>query len=291
MRKLVKLNAQLFLNPKCPLWLQRIGLNLMGGFPPLPKPISLNKLKLADREAWWFDHDGNSSQAVILYFHGGGYSVGSPKSHKDLCAHLALYAEQSVVSLAYRLAPEHPYPAALEDAIKAYQELLNQGYKNTDISLAGDSAGGGLAVSLCLKLKTMKIPQPACAFLISPLIIKKRDTPSKTTQKHVDPVINDQWGLQMAQNYLQGSEELLNAACLFEKDLAGLSPLLIHVGTDEVLLDDSLYLKQEAAKAQVKVQLITYPEMWHVFHFSPSVFEPARQALKQAGEFIKNIKQ
>lgn len=291
MRKLVKLNASLLLNPKCPLWLQRIGLNLTGGLIPLPRPVSLDKSQLSSRSAWWFDYDKKRSESIILYFHGGGYSIGSPMSHKDLCSYLALYAEQSVVSLAYRLAPEHPYPAALDDAFAAYQTLISQGYESNNIALAGDSAGGGLALSLMLKLKANKLSQPACAFLISPLLIKTHETTSQTSQADIDPVINKSWGKLMAENYLQGSPDLLASACLSKKSIQGISPLLIHVGTDEVLLDDSLYLKQKAIRDSVKAQLITFPELWHVFHFTASLFKPARSALKQAAQFIKDHNQ
>ena len=289
MRRLVKLNARFLLNPKCPLWLQRTGLDLLGGHGILPKSIKVDKSELAGMAAWWFNHGSKKSKQVILYFHGGGYSIGSPKSHRDLCAYLANYAEVSVVSVAYRLAPEHPFPAAVEDAMSVYQALLSQGYAADEIVLAGDSAGGGLALTLALNLKQDKSAQPAGMFLISPLINKKRETNSFTTQYDVDPVINHRWSHQMAENYLKNSAELLDQACLSDRDLTGLAPMLIHVGTDEVLLDDSLMLKQRAIKSGVKVKLITYPELWHVFHISASIFSDARKALQQAGEHIKQL--
>ena len=167
MRRLVKLNARLLLNPKCPLWLQRTGLDLLGGHGVIPKSINVDKSELVGMAAWWFNHHDTQSKQVILYFHGGGYSIGSPKSHRDLCAFLAHYAEISLVSVAYRLAPENPYPAAVEDAMAAYQALLDQGFAAADIVLAGDSAGGGLALTLALNLKQQQATQPAGMFLIS----------------------------------------------------------------------------------------------------------------------------
>jgi len=286
MRRLVRVTSKLLLNQKCPLWLQRKGINIMGGYGSLPSPIKVDKTSLIGRPAWWFNHEGKKSAQVVLYFHGGGYGIGSPKSHRDLCAHLAKYAKISVLSLAYRLAPEHPYPAAIEDAVDAYKALLDSGYRHDQIALAGDSAGGGLALSLAIQLKSLKLSQPACLFLISPWINKSRETKSHVTQFDIDPVINQSWSLQMAHNYLQNSESITAEACLVDKDLTGLPPILIHVGTDEVLLDDSLLLKQKAIKAGVHVTLITYKELWHVFHFSASLFKPARTALKQAGEYI-----
>lgn len=286
MRRLVRVTSGLFLNKKCPLWLQRKGLNMLGGYAALPNPIKIDKTVLSGRPVWWFNHHGKQSKSIILYFHGGGYGIGSPRSHRDLCAHLAKYANMSVASLAYRLAPEHPYPAAIEDAVAAFQGLLDAGYKHDQIVVAGDSAGGGLALSLAIKIKSLKLPQPACLFLISPWINKSRESISHVTQLAVDPVINQSWSLQMAHNYLQNSESITAEACLVDKDLTGIAPVLIHVGTDEVLLDDSLLLKQKALKAGVQVTLITYKELWHVFHFSPSLFKLARKALKQAGQFI-----
>ncbi len=288
MRKMVKLTSKILLNPRCPLWLQRKGLNVLGGYGSLPHGISIEKSTLAGREVWWFDFNKTRSQTVILYFHGGGYSIGSPRSHRDLCAHLANYSQSSLLSLDYRLAPEHPYPAATEDTFLAYKALLEMGHQGTDIAVAGDSAGGGLALNLAVQLKHENLPQPACLFLISPLINKKRSTVSYQTQYDVDPVINAKWVSQLTENYLQNSAELLEQACLSEKDIAGIAPMLIHVGTDEVLLDDSLVLKQRAMKSGVKVEMITFPELWHVFHFSASIFPKARAALKQAGLYIQN---
>jgi len=286
MRRLVSVTSRLFLNSKCPLWLQRKGLNFLGGYGLLPSNIIVEKSTLANRPVWWFNHNGIKSEQVILYFHGGGYGIGSPRSHRDLCAHLAKYAKMPVASLAYRLAPEHPYPAAIEDGLAAYKDLLKAGYKHNQIVFAGDSAGGGLALTLALQLESNNLPQPACLYLISPWINKSRDSASHKTQFEVDPVINESWSMQMARNYLQNSEAIRSEACLVDKDLSGLAPLLIHVGTDEVLLDDSLLLKQKAIKAGVHVTLITYKELWHVFHFSASLFNQARLALKQAGEYI-----
>ena len=289
MRRLVKLNARLLLNPKCPLWLQRTGLDLLGGHGVIPNNIKIAKSEIGGIKAWWFNHNDIKSKQVILYFHGGGYSIGSPKSHRDLCAYLAYYAEISLLSVAYRLAPENPYPAAVEDAMVAYQALLDQGFAAADIVLAGDSAGGGLALTLAWNIKQQHAAQPAGMFLISPLINKKRVANSFTTQYEVDPVINHGWSRQMAENYLSHAPDLLDQACLADKDISGLAPMLIHVGTDEVLLDDSLMLKQRANHAGVKVKLVTFPEYWHVFHITPSIFKDARKALKQAGEHIKGF--
>ncbi len=289
MRRLVKLNARLLLNPKCPLWLQRKGLDLLGGHGVIPKSIKVDKSDLGGIKAWWFNHHETKSNKVILYFHGGGYSIGSPKSHRDLCAYLAYYADVSLVSVAYRLAPENPYPAAVEDAMTAYQALLDQGFAAADIVLAGDSAGGGLALTLAFNLKQQKSAQPAGMFLISPLINKQRVANSFITQYEVDPVINHGWSQQMAENYLSHAPDLLEQACLADKDITGLAPMLIHVGTDEVLLDDSVHLKQRALQAGVHVKLITFPEYWHVFHITPSIFKDARKALKQAGEYIQQL--
>ncbi len=289
MRRMVRTTSKWFLNGRCPLWLQRKGLNLLGGYAFLPKPIKIEKSMIAARPVWWFNLDNRRSEQVILYFHGGGYGIGSPRSHRDLCAYLALYANTSVASIAYRLAPEHPYPAAIDDGMAAYKALMDSGFSPDKITLAGDSAGGGLALTLALKIKAQNLPQPACLFLISPWINKSREAVSHVTQFEVDPVINESWSLQMAGNYLQNSAQITAEACLVDKDLSGIAPMLIHVGTDEVLLDDSLLLKQKAIKAGVHVTLITFKELWHVFHFSASLFKPARMALKQAGEYIHSM--
>jgi len=285
MRKLVKFTSDLFLNQKCPLWLQRKGLNLLGGYAWLPKSIKINKTTLGGRPTWWFDHQNQRSEQAVLYFHGGGYGVGSPRSHRDLCAHLASASTLSVAALAYRLAPEHTYPAAVDDALAAYQDLLSQGFQAEQVALAGDSAGGGLALSLTLRLRTMGLPLPGCLFLISPWLNKTNETNSHRTQAHIDPVISEAWSQQMANNYLPGDQNK-QEACLSTQDFSGFPPMMVHVGTDEVLLDDSLLLKQKAMQVGTHVTLLTYPELWHVFHFSPSLFQPARTALQTAGTFL-----
>lgn len=287
MRKLVRLTSGLFLNKRCPLWLQRKGLNLLGGYARLPKDIQVNKATEGDVPVWWFVPDQAPDSKAIIYFHGGGYGVGSPRSHRDLCAHLAHYAGLQVASVAYRLAPEHPYPAAIEDAVAVYRSVLKRGFAPADLAFAGDSAGGGLALALALRCQQQGLPQPGCLFLISPWVNKSRDTPSHRTQFAVDPVINEGWSQQMAGNYLTHSDAIKAEACMSDKNLTGLPPMLIHVGTDEVLLDDSLLLKQQAIKAGVPVTLMTYPELWHVFHFSASLFGKAREALQQAGHYIR----
>ncbi|WP_198538087.1 alpha/beta hydrolase [Marinicella sediminis] len=287
MRKLVKLTSRLFLNSKCPLWLQRKGLNLLGGYGRKPKGMTIIKKDQGGVPVWWFKPRQFPARKAIIYFHGGGYGIGSPKSHRDLCSHLSAYASIPLVSVAYRLAPEHPYPAALDDAQAVYQSLLEQGFQPEHLAFAGDSAGGGLALALALRCQQQRVPQPGCLFLISPWVNKSRETASHRSQYAVDPVINEGWSLQMARNYLSDSEAIKAEACMTDKDLTGLPPMLIHVGTDEVLLDDSLSLKQEAMRSGIPVTLMTYPEMWHVFHFSASLFAQAREALQQAAGFIQ----
>lgn len=285
MRKLVKFTSGVFLNRRCPLWLQRKGLNLLGGYAKLPRTVKIDKTTLAHRPVWWFDGLPQRSNQAVLYFHGGGYGVGSPRSHRDLCAYLALYSGLSVASLGYRLAPEHPYPAALDDAVAAYQALLEQGFAAHQVALAGDSAGGGLALALTVRLRALGLPLPGCLFLISPWLNTTTETNSHRSQLGIDPVISEAWSQQMSDNYLP-NEQLKQTACLTGQDFTGFPPMLVHVGTDEVLLDDSLLLKQKTAQVGVHTTLHTHPEMWHVFHFSPSLFKPARMALQQAGDFI-----
>ena len=177
MRKLVKFTSSLFLNKRCPLWLQRKGLNALGGYNRLPPSVSVNKQTLGDRPAWWFNLNQQPTKHVILYFHGGGYGIGSPRSHRDLCAYLAKYSGLSVISLDYRLAPEHPYPAALEDALAAFQALLSQGIAAKPHSRwQAIQPVAAWALSLSLRLKSEGLPQPGCQFLISPWVNKSRET-------------------------------------------------------------------------------------------------------------------
>ncbi len=286
-RLIVNGSSSSFLNVRTPLSAQRLFLDALGGYNPLPSNINCSTSQLGNRPAQWFTPKQASPDKVILYCHGGAYCIGSPRSHRDLCSHLALYANIPLVIVDYRLAPEHKYPAALEDIIKAYHELLALGYQAHNIAIVGDSAGGGLCLASLQALRDQEIPLPAAAFLISPWLNMQNNADSHRGKAAIDPLLSIEWLNSHGKRYLTPGAALHCQASPLFGDMQGLPPLLIHVGEDEILLDDSIELHQKALIAEVSVELNVEKDLWHVFHFTPSLLQVARQGLQQGGDFLR----
>lgn len=223
----------------------------------------------------------------ILYLHGGAYVGGSPRSHRPLVAWLAQAAKSAALAADYRLAPENPFPAAVEDAVAAYRWLLNEmGGDAAKIVIAGDSAGGGLTVATALALKAQGLQQPAGLFVISPWADLTQSSDTYRTKAEADWMITKAGLDENAREYVGGGDARDPLASPVFGDLSGLAPLLIHVGSEEALLGDSLLLADRAGQAQVQVRLDVYPHMFHVWHAYSGRLTAARQALAEAGAWI-----
>ncbi len=233
-----------------------------------------------------------SSEHIILYLHGGGYLFGSRSSHRRVASDLSAAAKARVLLIDYRLAPEHPFPAALEDGLTSYRWLREQrNYAPTQIALAGDSAGGNLALGMMLSLRKNNQPLPACALLMSPLTDMERKGRTVQTKAEVEPIVSPELLEMVANSYLPEGNFLNPIVSPIHADLSNLPPLLIHVGSQEVLLDDSLRLASKAAEDNVAVELKVWQDMIHCFHqFAPNLAE-GREAIKEAGAFLaKHLK-
>jgi len=239
-------------------------------------------------KAEWITAPEAAADRAILYFHGGGYVLGSIHSHRDMCERLSRAAKAKVLSLDYRLAPEHPFPAPVEDATAAYRWLLKQGFKPQKLALAGDSAGGGLTFAALLSLKKNSLPMPACATPISPWVDLEGLGDSMTSRDAIDPMVHKPMILQMAQTYLgpKGNVRDPLAAPLYG-DLSGLPPLLIHVGSRETLVDDSVRIAERAKKAGVPVELDIVEGQIHVWHIFASRLDEGEQSIQKLGAFIR----
>ena len=230
------------------------------------------------------------ADGVILYLHGGGYCVGSPLSHRHVVARLVREAGMQAVVPNYRKAPENPFPAAIEDALSVYRALLEQGVSSKRIYLCGDSAGGNLVLSTLLQLKQSNIELPAAACCISPWTDMSMSGASIRHQAENDLLLNESLLHQFADHYAPSGADATarqnpQISPLFA-DLSGLPPLLIQVGSHEVLLDDSLRLEQNAAKAGVDVQLQVWEEMQHVWHYSFTLLKDGRDAIASIARFF-----
>lgn len=230
---------------------------------------------------------GASAARTILYLHGGGYVVGSSKSHRPLAAQLSASASATVFNMDYPLAPEHPFPAGLDAAVAAYRALLAQGVKPQNLVIAGDSAGGGLTLATALKLRDLGAAPPAGLFCISPWADLTGSGESHRTHAARDPMVRKDLLDQMSAMYLAATPATNPFASPLLADFTNMSPLLIHVGTEEVLLSDSLALARKAGLAGVDCTLAIAPEMIHVWHAFFPMLAAARSAIADAGTWIK----
>lgn len=230
---------------------------------------------------------GARTDAAVIYLHGGGYVIGSPRSHRHLAAAIAAAAGVTALVPEYGLGPEHPFPAAVDDAVAAYVWLLRQGMEPGRIVIAGDSAGGGLTVATLVAIRDRGRPLPAGGVCISPWVDLTCGGASYVTRADRDPIVTREGVAEMARLYLGGTEAKNPLASPLHADLRRLPPLLIHVGDDEVLLDDSVQLAAQAKAAGVDAKLENWPEMIHVWHWFLPMLDEARRAVAGIGEFVK----
>ncbi len=252
-----------------------------------PAGVTCTPVEAGGVSAEWSVADGVAENKVILYVHGGGYVMGSAGSHRDVTGRLSKASGARVLSLNYRLAPEHPFPAPVDDAVAAYRWLLAQGISSSNIAIAGDSAGGGLAFATLLALRDAGDPLPAAGVGISPWVDMEGTGESMTTRAAVDPVVQKEGLLEMAKLYLGDADPKNPLAAPLHANLAGLPPLLIHVGDAETLLDDSIRITERARKAGVDVTLKIWDEMPHVWHLFAPILPEGQQAIEEIGAFFK----
>jgi monoterpene epsilon-lactone hydrolase len=254
----------------------------------IPKGVTIRTVQASGVHAEWIEPAGMDTLRTILYLHGGGYCICSLDTHRGLAVRLALAARARLLIIDYRLAPEHPFPAALEDALAAYNWLLAQGIPERQIAVGGDSAGGGLTLATAISLREGNQALPAALFLLSPWTDLTFTGESVHTMRDVDPIFgSDATRLGFAPAYLGSNDPTNPLISPLFADLRGLPPTLIQVGSDEILLDDSARLDEKLKAAQVSTRLVIWQGMWHVFQvFAPYVPE-GQQAILQVGEFIR----
>ena len=261
---------------------------MKAGILPLPEGATRNDIERNGIPLCHIGVPDARNDRGVLYLHGGGYVLGSLDTHAELMARVAAACRAPVLGVDYRLAPEHPYPAAVDDALASYEHLLAAGIKPEAIVVAGDSAGGGLALALMLKLKELGKPQPAGAVLFSPWSDLTASGESTKTRIDADPMISAEMLNPMAELYLDGSDAANPMVSPLFGHLAGLPPLLIQVGDDEILLDDSTRLAKNAEAAGVKADIEIFDGAFHVFQNQPHLPESA-DALKSVGKFFDAV--
>ncbi|MFC9786204.1 alpha/beta hydrolase [Rhodococcus sp. NPDC127528] len=286
-RPLVAANLRAFyrlaLHSKVPAPVARVLLDAGSVLQTLPSDTVVRPTTLAGRNVERVTVGATERRTAVLYLHGGGYTLGSLATHRSLAAHLAGASEAAVYVLDYRLAPENPYPAALDDAIDAYLELLvEHGYRADQVAIAGDSAGGGLSLAAARTLIDRHGVRPAALGLIAPWV----DPGARDAPFDRDLVVNTAWSFAAAQAYLGDGDRTDPGYAPLLGDMSGLPPTIVHVGTTEVLYPQVVELVEKLRGAGVPVDFTEYPTLWHVAHLQASIVREADAAVRELGGFL-----
>ncbi len=264
---------------------QRILMEASASMFPTESNVLASEIDVGGVPADWITVDVSEADRVVLYFHGGGYVMGSRNTHRGLAGRIARAARACVLLPDYRLAPEHPFPAAVEDATTCWQWLVSEGYAPDHMAIAGDSAGGGLALATLLGLKAIGDSLPACAVGLSPWTDLEANGPTAEPGAVDDPMLTPE-GLRSSGRQYAAADLRNPLAAPLHGDLKGLPPLLLQVGTREILLSDSTRFAERAQAADVEVTLEIEDGLIHVWHMFPDVPE-AQNAIERIGAFIK----
>src|SRR5262245_21816628 len=283
------IRALLGAKPRPVGWAERRGrLDGIGAVWPVADDVKLEPVDLDGIPGEWSIVPGSDRSRVLIYLHGGGYCSGSILSHRRMVSEAGRAAGARTLAVGYRLAPEHSFPAALDDALAAWRFVRRQGVGAAHIAVGGDSAGGGLSVELLNRLRDAGETLPACAWLVSPWSDLTMSGATMAAKDAVDPIIHKPYLAELADAYLGAAMDRKDprVSVLFA-ELRGLPPLLIQVGSAETLLDDSTRLAAAAGAADVPVTLEIWPHMIHAWHLWNAGLDDGRRALASAGAFIR----
>jgi monoterpene epsilon-lactone hydrolase len=253
----------------------------------VPTDVRCEPVNAGGVPAEWITAPGVNTERVIYYLHGGGYAYGSINTHREMVSRLSRAASARVLIIDYRLAPENPFPAALDDSTAAYRWLLSVGVNPTRLVIAGESAGGGLTVATLVALRDAGEPLPAAGICLSPWVDLECLGESMVTKGEIDPMATREGTLMLAKAYLRDTDPRTPLASPLYADLTGLPPLLIQVGTAEILFDDATRLADRARAAGVDVILEPWEDMIHMWHFFAAILREGQEAIDRIGEFIR----
>jgi acetyl esterase/lipase len=268
---------------------QRQQLRELASAQPLPAELTVTAAALGGVPTAEITVDGVEPRHVVLYFHGGVYVIGDAFQAAELASQVGRRTRAKVSSVDYRLAPEHPYPAAVDDALAAYEALLRNGTAPSDIVFAGESAGGGLAVATLVNARDHGLPLPVAAFAMSPYADLTLAGTTMETKREADPLLSRELLQPRVTDYAAGQDAALGLISPIFADLSGLPPLIIQAGTHEVLLDDAIRLARQAATADVQVTLDITPRVPHVFQAYHAILDEAAAALDRAGQLLSAL--
>ncbi|MEC9247727.1 MAG: alpha/beta hydrolase [Pseudomonadota bacterium] len=270
------------------LAVMRETLDNVGGKSSRLSEVLCERLRIEGREIYHFHTSRAPIEKIILYLHGGGYVMGSSKSHRALLERLCVSFGGSVFSVDYRLAPEFPFPAALDDVLNVYNWFLRDGLSPGQLVVAGDSAGGGLALATLINIREEGLPQPACGMFISPWTDLAVTGESIESCAAIDPIVNKETLVKFRSMYLNGALATTPLASPLYANLQGLCPILIQVGGSEILLDDSLRLASKLKEVEVDTCLQIWDDMIHVWHIFSPVLDKGKEAIKVLASYANN---
>ena len=265
----------------------RAGLEVLSEIVKPAADVQCEPLDVDGVPGEWVAASNADPERIVYCLHGGGYTIGSIKSHREMVSRISRATAARALLVEYRLAPEHRFPAAVEDALSGYRWLISNGADPARMAIAGDSAGGGLTVATLVALRDAGDPLPAAAVCISPWVDMECLGESMRTKADVDPWVQYEPLVKQAEMYLAGADPRHPLAAPLYADLSGLPPLLIQVGTSETLLDDSTRLAERATAAGVDVTLDVWDEMIHVFQLFATMLPEGQQAIDRIGEFVR----
>ncbi len=266
---------------------RRARINEVASVDPPAADIQFDAVDIGAVRAEWSLAPGSDPSRVLIYFHGGGYCSGSIVSHRRMVSETGRSAGVRTLALEYRLAPEHPYPAALDDALAAYRFVLAAGVPPERIALGGDSAGGGLTLATMIRLRDGGEKLPGCAWLVSPWVDLQMTGATVVSKADVDPLIQKPYLQELADAYLAGQDPSAPLVSPLNADLAGLPPVLVQVGSAETLLDDAVRIAGRLGSADVRVNLEVWPHMIHAWPLWAARLEDGRRAIASAGAFLR----
>jgi epsilon-lactone hydrolase len=263
--------------------MRRLWFELLGRLARVPEGVTIGEMRLGGAPAERIDPP-DRDRGSVLYLHGGGYVFGSPRSNRSITTALALASRVAVHAVDYRLAPEHPFPAALEDAVSAYRALVDRS-PDQPVALAGDSAGGGLALAVALRARDDRLPPPAALFLICPLL--DLESAGSAAGLDADLALPRVFLERSSKDYLAGHDPRDPLASPALADLSGLPPIVIHAAAGDILRPEAETLADRARAAGTEVELRIFDDLWHDFHAQAGALPAADAAIEAAGDFIR----
>ena len=287
LKTVVEMLRGIVANPKATVQDQRASFETSMGMMPPPPNTKVTPVTADGVAAEWVEAPSARASHAILYLHGGGYVIGSPRTHRALAGKLSETAKARVLVIDYRMAPENPFPAAVDDAVKAYKWLLAQGISASNLAISGDSAGGGLTLATSVALRDGGVALPKALAMLSPWTDLTGNSETMTTRADKDPMVQKTGLMGMAALYLNGKDAKTPLASPLFADLRGLPPMLVQVGDHETLLDDSRTLEKNAKAAGVDVTLEVWDEMIHVWQLFHPILPEGVKALERIGEYLR----